>query len=276
MLVITYCNIRIWRNSSQDGRALCRAQLPRVGGRPVATPCSLCLLCLGQQLPPGAARPAPAQPAPFSVFGFRTRLRQKVRVEPFFPDGRHVGTEMSGGGSWLKFRHQERCLPTGAGLCSGVPFPACPEGGRDKHRSRQMAKEQTKSRLLQKELPMTRFVSPCSCWACSPKRSSRRRPTRRRRGSILPIRSSRTATGSSPPGIRARTAKCDFRVRVAAETLKRYPWTDKPVAIMPAPAFHLQWHLGHQAQRHHPRQSRPGRLDEWRSSASGRSACCWA
>ena len=42
--------------------------------------------------------------------------------------------------------------------------------------------------------------------------------------------------GVIAPWYRGQNGQCDFRVRVAAETLKRYPWTDKPVAVMAAPA----------------------------------------
>ena len=30
---------------------------------------------------------------------------------------------------------------------------------------------------------------------------------------------------------RGQNGQCDFRICIAAETLKRYPWADKPVAI---------------------------------------------
>ncbi len=38
---------------------------------------------------------------------------------------------------------------------------------------------------------------------------------------------------------------CDFRVRVSAETLKRYPWADAKKAVMPAPeyTFYSQWNI---------------------------------
>ncbi|MBN2577464.1 MAG: hypothetical protein JXB10_00545 [Pirellulales bacterium] len=36
--------------------------------------------------------------------------------------------------------------------------------------------------------------------------------------------------------------QCDFRVRVAAETLKRYPWIDRPAAITPGPCYVFDGH----------------------------------
>ena len=45
------------------------------------------------------------------------------------------------------------------------------------------------------------------------------------------------AYGVIAPWYRGQNGQCDFRVRVAAETLKRYPWADKNVAVMPAPHF---------------------------------------
>jgi hypothetical protein len=43
--------------------------------------------------------------------------------------------------------------------------------------------------------------------------------------------------GVIAPWYRGQNGQCDFRVRIAAETLKRYPWTDKSVAVMAAPYF---------------------------------------
>ncbi len=43
--------------------------------------------------------------------------------------------------------------------------------------------------------------------------------------------------GVIAPWYRGQNGQLDFRVRVAAETLKRYPWADKPVAVMAAPYF---------------------------------------
>ena len=43
--------------------------------------------------------------------------------------------------------------------------------------------------------------------------------------------------GVIAPWYRGQNGQCDFRVRVAAETLKRYPWADKKVAVMAAPYF---------------------------------------
>ena len=43
--------------------------------------------------------------------------------------------------------------------------------------------------------------------------------------------------GVIAPWYRGQNGQSDFRVRIAAETLKRYPWADKDVAVMPAPHF---------------------------------------
>ena len=43
--------------------------------------------------------------------------------------------------------------------------------------------------------------------------------------------------GVIAPWYRGQNGQCDFRVRIAAETLKRYPWTDKSMAVMAAPYF---------------------------------------
>jgi len=43
--------------------------------------------------------------------------------------------------------------------------------------------------------------------------------------------------GVIAPWYRGQNGQCDFRARIAAETLKRYPWTDKNVAVMAAPYF---------------------------------------
>ena len=41
--------------------------------------------------------------------------------------------------------------------------------------------------------------------------------------------------GVIAPWYHGQNGQCDFRIRIAAETLKRYPWADKPLAITPAP-----------------------------------------
>ncbi len=43
--------------------------------------------------------------------------------------------------------------------------------------------------------------------------------------------------GVIAPWYRGQNGQLDFRVRVAAETMKRYPWADKPMAVMAAPHF---------------------------------------
>src|SRR4030042_4607260 len=48
--------------------------------------------------------------------------------------------------------------------------------------------------------------------------------------------------GVIAPWYCGQNGQCDFRIRIAAETLKRYPWADKPVAVMPAPHFVFNGH----------------------------------
>ena len=48
--------------------------------------------------------------------------------------------------------------------------------------------------------------------------------------------------GVIAPWYTGLNGQCDFRVRVAAETLKRYPWADKPQAVMAAPHFVFNGH----------------------------------
>ncbi len=43
--------------------------------------------------------------------------------------------------------------------------------------------------------------------------------------------------GVIAPWYHGQNGQVDFRVRIAAETLKRYPWTDKKMAVMAAPYF---------------------------------------
>ncbi len=49
--------------------------------------------------------------------------------------------------------------------------------------------------------------------------------------------------GVIAPWYRGLNGQCDFRIRIAAETLKRYPWAEAPPAVMPAPdfVFNGQW-----------------------------------
>jgi hypothetical protein len=51
--------------------------------------------------------------------------------------------------------------------------------------------------------------------------------------------------GVIAPWYRGQNGQCDFRIRIAAETLKRYPWADKDLAVMPAPhfIFNGQWSI---------------------------------
>ena len=75
--------------------------------------------------------------------------------------------------------------------------------------------------------------------------------------------------GVVAPWYHGQNGQVDFRVRIAAETLKRYPWTDKKMAVMAAPLFRLQRKLGNQARRHHPRQPGARRLDDTPTLVSG-------
>ncbi len=43
--------------------------------------------------------------------------------------------------------------------------------------------------------------------------------------------------GVIAPWYRGLNGQCDFRVRVAAETLKRYPWADRATAVTPGPCY---------------------------------------
>lgn len=43
--------------------------------------------------------------------------------------------------------------------------------------------------------------------------------------------------GVIAPWYKGQNGQCDFRVRIAAETLKRYPWADATKAPTPAPEF---------------------------------------
>lgn len=48
--------------------------------------------------------------------------------------------------------------------------------------------------------------------------------------------------GVIAPWTPAQNGPCDVRVRVAAETIKRYPWTGADQAVMPAPHFVFNGH----------------------------------
>ncbi|MBN2024752.1 MAG: hypothetical protein JW809_18380 [Pirellulales bacterium] len=50
------------------------------------------------------------------------------------------------------------------------------------------------------------------------------------------------AHGVIAPWYGGLNGQCDFRVRVAAETLKRYPWADRQTAVTPAPSFVFSGH----------------------------------
>ena len=76
--------------------------------------------------------------------------------------------------------------------------------------------------------------------------------------------------GVIAPWYQGQNGQCDFRARIAAETLKRYPWTDKSMAVMAAPYFVFSGSLGHQARRNHRRQPQARRLDERRRRSAVR------
>ncbi len=48
--------------------------------------------------------------------------------------------------------------------------------------------------------------------------------------------------GVIAPWYNGQNGQCDWRVRIAAETLKRYPWAEEPVAVMPAPHYVFNGH----------------------------------
>ena len=43
--------------------------------------------------------------------------------------------------------------------------------------------------------------------------------------------------GVIAPWYKGQNGQFDYRVRIAAETLKRYPWVDKSRAVMPGPEY---------------------------------------
>jgi hypothetical protein len=43
--------------------------------------------------------------------------------------------------------------------------------------------------------------------------------------------------GVIAPWYRGQNGQFDYRVRIAAETMKRYPWVGKDKAVLPAPEF---------------------------------------
>ncbi|MEA1950647.1 MAG: hypothetical protein U9N87_04640 [Planctomycetota bacterium] len=75
--------------------------------------------------------------------------------------------------------------------------------------------------------------------------------------------------GVIAPWCDAQNGPCDFRVRVSAETLKRYPWADAKKAVMPAPeyVFFSQWNIDKDGKITLPkpyRSGRPGKLaNQW-------------
>ena len=72
--------------------------------------------------------------------------------------------------------------------------------------------------------------------------------------------------GVIAPWYRGQNGQLDFRVRIGAETLKRYPWADKNVAVMAAPHFVFNSSWGIQADGTilvNPR------LDDWMNADLG-------
>ena len=55
--------------------------------------------------------------------------------------------------------------------------------------------------------------------------------------------------GVIAPWYRGQNGQCDFRVRIAEETLKRYPWTEPGKSAMPGPHFIFNGLLGDQTGR---------------------------
>jgi len=48
--------------------------------------------------------------------------------------------------------------------------------------------------------------------------------------------------GVIAPWYRGQNGQCDFRIRVAAETIKRYPWAVADQTVAPAPHFVFNSH----------------------------------
>ncbi len=48
--------------------------------------------------------------------------------------------------------------------------------------------------------------------------------------------------GVIAPWYKGQNGQCDFRVRIAAETLKRYPWVEPPKAVAAAPHYVYNGH----------------------------------
>src|SRR5262245_56958215 len=63
--------------------------------------------------------------------------------------------------------------------------------------------------------------------------------------------------GVIAPWYQGQNGQCDFRVRVSAETLKRYPWTDAAKAHIPAPEYIYSgnWHITPEGKISIPPQS---------------------
>lgn len=56
--------------------------------------------------------------------------------------------------------------------------------------------------------------------------------------------------GVIAPWYKGQNGQFDFRVRIAAETMKRYPWVDKPRALTPGPEylFNGKWKISREGQ----------------------------
>src|SRR6266852_7827693 len=56
--------------------------------------------------------------------------------------------------------------------------------------------------------------------------------------------------GVIAPWYKGQNGQFDLRVRIAAETMKRYPWVDKPRAVTPGPEylFNGKWKISREGQ----------------------------
>ena len=71
--------------------------------------------------------------------------------------------------------------------------------------------------------------------------------------------------GVIAPWYKAQNGQFDYRVRVAAETLKRYPWAGLDKAVVPAPeyVFNGSWSLDHEGN------IQPGKQRPWNNGDLG-------
>ena len=87
-----------------------------------------------------------------------------------------------------------------------------------------------------------------------------RRPAERRQVRLAPQRQYfahavvEDSFGVVAPWYRGQNGQCDWRLRITAETLKRYPWADKDLAVMAAPHFVFNGHWSIRSRWHDPRR----------------------